>query len=272
MKKYLTLLLILLATTQVVFSQEAIPTLYAHRGGAYELDENTLPALETSYKHGLRGFEIDVHYTKDHEIVIIHDHTLDRTIAGTGTVEEMTASELRKLKTKKGNSILFLNEALEFFNQYPDLYVEFEMKTRTDYYTQEITEKFAKQLYEQIFKAKPKTSTYLLTSFDKRPLAYLNTKYHTPNLLFITSKPLSEDVLTEAKEIGINRIGCNLGGTNRTMVKNAQDKGFIISVWPGKTINDFILGYALGANYLCSDIPLEVYTFLKTQASWIKFK
>ena len=272
MKKLVTILFTVVLSVQNFTAQEIIPTIYAHRGGAYELDENTLSAFQTSYDHGLRGFEIDVHFTKDHEIVIIHDHTIDRTINGSGTVEEMTAAELRKLKTKKGNNIMFLDEALNFFNKYPDLYVEFEMKTRTDYYTQEITEKFASQLYQNVFKNMPTKATYLITSFDKRPLQFLESKYKTPNLLFITSKPLSDEVLKEASAMGIHRIGCNLGGTSRTMVKKAQEQGFLISVWPGKNINDFLLGYALGANYLCTDIPLEVYNFIKNQARWIEFK
>jgi len=271
MKLYLSLLFSILLSYQTFLAQERTPTLFAHRGGAYELDENTLSAFQTSYNHGLRGFEIDVHITKDNEIVVIHDHTIDRTMQGSGTVEKMTAAELKKIKTKKGNQILFLDEALDFFNQYPGLYVEFEMKTRTDDYTDQVVQKFSDQLFEQVYKNKPKSSTYLLTSFDKRPLTYLKNKYKTENLLFITSKPLSEDVLNQAKELGINRIGCNIGGTNRTMVQNAQKQGYIVSLWPGKTVDDFMLGYALGADYLCSDVPMEVYTFLKNNAKWINF-
>lgn len=271
MKAYLSFLF-LFFTSSGLIAQEHIPTLYAHRGGAYELDENTLSAFETSYNHGLRGFETDVHLTKDNQIVIIHDHTLDRTMQGSGTVENFTAAELKAIKTKNGNAILFLDEALEFFNQHPNLYVEFEMKTKTDHYNDAVLQKFADQLYQKVFKNKPNSSTYLITSFDKRPLSYLKKTYNTNDLLYITSQPLSDDVLNEAQNLGINRIGCNIGGTNRIAVKKAQEQGFVISVWPGKTIDDFVLGYSLGADYLCSDVPLQVYTFLKNKATWIKFK
>lgn len=271
MKIFFKVLLTVIFTSQLLNAQHRSPTLFAHRGGAYELDENTLPALQTSYNHGLRGFEVDVHLTKDNEIVVIHDHTIDRTMQGSGTVEQMTAAELKGIKTKKGNSVLFLDEALNFFNHYPGLYVEFEMKTRTDDYTDEVVQKFSDQLQEQVYKNKPESSTYLLTSFDKRPLKHLKTKYQSDNLLFIISKPLSDDVLSQAKELGINRVGCNIGGTNRTMVKKAQEQGFVVTLWPGKSVDDFMLGYALGADYLCSDVPMEVYTFLKNNATWIKF-
>ena len=113
MKLYLSLLFTILLSYQTFLAQERTPTLFAHRGGAYELDENTLSAFQTSYNHGLRGFEIDVHITKDNEIVVIHDHTIDRTMQGSGTVENMTAAELKEIKTKKGNQILFLDEALK---------------------------------------------------------------------------------------------------------------------------------------------------------------
>lgn len=74
---------------------------FAHRGGAWEFDENTLAAFQGSYGKGLRGFETDVRMTKDGALVILHDDTLERTHNGTGRVEEMTAEELRPLKTKK---------------------------------------------------------------------------------------------------------------------------------------------------------------------------
>lgn len=70
--------------------------LFAHRGGAHEFEENTLDAFRSCYEEGLRGFETDVRMTKDGELVILHDDSLDRTHNATGAVEHKTAAEWKK--------------------------------------------------------------------------------------------------------------------------------------------------------------------------------
>lgn len=119
---------------------------------------------------------------------------------------------------------------------------------------------------------KPNGATYLLTSFDKRPLQYLKAKYPGVDLLFITSSPLTKEVLQETLDLGVKRIGCNLSGTSRKNVKDAQAAGILVSCWPGHTVEDFQLGVALGCDYLCSDIPVEVLTFMRTKMPWVKIK
>lgn len=69
---------------------------------------NTLEAFQNSYEQGLRGFETDIRMTKDGELVLFHDASLERITGRQGSIEEMTAAELRKIKTKKGNPLLFL--------------------------------------------------------------------------------------------------------------------------------------------------------------------
>ena len=51
----------------------------AHRGVSSESPENTLPAIELAIKQGYHMIEIDPDVTKDHRIVLLHDHHLKRT-------------------------------------------------------------------------------------------------------------------------------------------------------------------------------------------------
>ena len=60
---------------------------------------------------------------------LTHDHTLERTTNGTGVFEEKTAAEIDRLRTKKGNKIMSLEEFCKFLDGKENLYVEFEMKT-----------------------------------------------------------------------------------------------------------------------------------------------
>ena len=67
---------------------------FAHRGYSGKYPENTMLAFREAEKTGADGIELDVQLSKDGELVIIHDETLDRTTTGKGYVKDYTLSEL----------------------------------------------------------------------------------------------------------------------------------------------------------------------------------
>lgn len=69
----------------------------AHRGGAGRAPENTLVALAGARALGAEAVEFDVRLSRDGEVVVIHDPTVDRTTSGTGRVSDMTAAALGRL-------------------------------------------------------------------------------------------------------------------------------------------------------------------------------
>ena len=69
---------------------------YAHRGGAGLAPENTLAAFRKAMELGVDAMEMDLHVTRDGEIVVIHDETVDRTTDGRGIVADLTLDELRR--------------------------------------------------------------------------------------------------------------------------------------------------------------------------------
>jgi len=73
------------------------PANLAHRGASAQAPENTLEAFRLAVEEGAGGLELDVHATRDGEIVVIHDATVDRTTDGSGAVAGMTLEELRRL-------------------------------------------------------------------------------------------------------------------------------------------------------------------------------
>jgi glycerophosphoryl diester phosphodiesterase len=73
------------------------PAILAHRGASARAPENTLEAFRLAVEEGAGGLELDVHATRDGEIVVIHDATVDRTTDGSGAVAGMTLEELRRL-------------------------------------------------------------------------------------------------------------------------------------------------------------------------------
>jgi len=74
------------------------PLLMAHRGGAALAPENTIEAFrEAVERWGADVLEMDVRTTRDGELVVIHDETVDRTTDGSGTVAQLTLRELHSL-------------------------------------------------------------------------------------------------------------------------------------------------------------------------------
>lgn len=72
------------------------PLFFAHRGGSALAPENTLVAFEKGLSYGADALELDVHPTRDGEIVVFHDDTLDRTTDGSGRISGFTLDDLRQ--------------------------------------------------------------------------------------------------------------------------------------------------------------------------------
>lgn len=71
--------------------------IFAHRGSAGTHPENTMESFIAAEKSGADGIELDVHLSKDGEIVVIHDETVDRTTNGKGFVNQLLLKELKEL-------------------------------------------------------------------------------------------------------------------------------------------------------------------------------
>ena len=74
----------------------------AHRGASGHAPENTLEAFRLAMEMGADGFELDVHVSKDGELIVIHDENVKRTTNGEGFIKDMTLAELKELDACKG--------------------------------------------------------------------------------------------------------------------------------------------------------------------------
>lgn len=113
--------------------------IFAHRGASGYAPENTLEAFSLAMEQGAEGIELDVQLTKDGEVVVIHDETIDRTGSGKGDVREYTLEELKKLsfhnhmEAYKGVKIPTLKEVLELVKP-GEMEVNIELKTGIYWY------------------------------------------------------------------------------------------------------------------------------------------
>ena len=94
----------------------------AHRGANSQFPENTLPAFEEAVRQNAAMIEFDVRFTRDRQMVILHDMTVDRTSNGHGSIFELSFDEVRALdfgawkgESFAGTQIPTLDETLAVF-------------------------------------------------------------------------------------------------------------------------------------------------------------
>ena len=75
--------------------------IWGHRGAYSHAPENTLTGFQMAADMGADGVEFDIQLTRDGEIVVIHDETIDRTSDGSGWVKDLTLSQLKKQNFNK---------------------------------------------------------------------------------------------------------------------------------------------------------------------------
>ena len=74
----------------------------AHRGDWRNAPENSLIGLQNCINKGYDIVELDVRLTKDGELVVMHDNTINRTTNGKGNVSDYTLEELKKFRLING--------------------------------------------------------------------------------------------------------------------------------------------------------------------------
>lgn len=118
MRKQFIILVALLATIQL-FAQDRVDLIRdkllnrdqssvivaSHRGDWRNFPENSLEAIDNAIKMGVDIVELDVQRTKDGQLILMHDPTLDRTTTGKGKIADVTLDSIRTLKLKNGCAI-----------------------------------------------------------------------------------------------------------------------------------------------------------------------
>lgn len=100
----------------------------AHRGSKGTHPENTLAAFQEALRVESDGIELDLHLTKDQQLVVIHDESVNRTTNGKGKVKDMTLYEIKQLDAGSSFSPAFKDEKIPSFQEVLDLLVKEDFK------------------------------------------------------------------------------------------------------------------------------------------------
>ena len=194
----------------------------AHRGLHNEnYTENGLKAFENAINHDL-AFELDIHLTKDNELIVCHDSNLLRTTGKEGIIELLTLKEIKdSYRLLDGGEIPALQEVLDLNKEKVIIFIE--LKTYENNW-KNLARK-AKEALKQIKNPRK----VVIISFDYKALKKMGHRYKRQLLL------CKDNWWTWKYRYHFNGIDIDYHLAKNKEVQNYRKHGHIVNVW---TINN----------------------------------
>jgi glycerophosphoryl diester phosphodiesterase len=211
-----------------------------HRGAKGHVAENTLASFAKALELNVDAIELDVHLSKDGEVVVIHDETIDRTTNKTGLVSELTASELKQL------GIPTLLEVIRFVDKKCIINIEIKETTATKKVVEIIEEMISKQNWTY--------AQFQVSSFIWETLETISKLNSNIKLGVLTENSIG-NALAFAKKINAYSINPFYKLINQEVCLALKNSGFKIYTWTVNTPEDLIFVKSLPIDGLISDFP-----------------
>ncbi len=231
--------------------------IYGHRGARGEAPENTLAGFHRAISAGVAHVELDLRLSRDSQLVVIHDDTVNRTTNGRGTVAHLTVQELARLDARRGapdcatpQPVPTIVRVLEEFPQM--LHFQLEAKpvsaTQRALMAERLAQLFAEfQLYQRA----------TVTSFDVHLLRELGASdARVPRGL--VSDRTRPDPLKLALELEVELLVLNWKLCTAERIAAAHASGIRVSAW---TVNDEKVARRLhshGIDSIVTDYPTHM--------------
>jgi glycerophosphoryl diester phosphodiesterase len=204
----------------------------AHRGFSGAAPENTLAAFKRAMEVGSDMIELDVHLSKDGQVVVIHDDTLKRTTSGAGKVADLTLQELKKLDAGKwfgsrffGEKIPTLREVLELTRGKIPVHIELKEGDLGQYTITDLVDRSLEEVEQAGM-----LNQVLFGSFSLAAVDRVREKHPRLPVALICSKPwnLPQDA-TGGRPIPI--ISSSGKVLNQANAAKARQQGMKVVVW-----------------------------------------
>ena len=101
----------------MILNQFTHPIVFGHRGACAHAPENTVTSFRLAVEQGADFIELDAKLSKDHQVMVIHDPTVDRTTNGKGKVNELSLAELQKLDAGSHFNNKFAGEKIPLLDE-----------------------------------------------------------------------------------------------------------------------------------------------------------
>jgi glycerophosphoryl diester phosphodiesterase len=212
-----------------------------HRGARGLEPENTMRSFRKSLELGVDYIECDVHMTKDGHIVLMHDHTVDRTTNASGPVNSFTFDDIRKLDAGEGEIIPTLQELLDLARGKVKLHIELKDETATEPTVRLVEEN---GMEAEVFLTSGNTGTL-------KRVRELNASIATEHIF---GEP-PDDAIDRALTVGAKRVSCHISRLTSQFVRKAHENGLQVIAWPPNTVEEARKAIECGVDLICTDRP-----------------
>jgi glycerophosphoryl diester phosphodiesterase len=235
------------------------PLPFAHRGGASDVPENTMPAFEYAIGLGYRYLETDVQVTADGVLVAFHDNDLQRTTGRPGKISELPWSEVSKALVEGKAPIPLLEDLLGAF---PDARINIDCKSnaavdaliaslrRTNSLARVCVAAFSDSRLRRLRK---QLGAELCSSLGPLELALLRFGLSRNPPALAAQVPVKEGPLTVV---------------NRSFVERSHRLGLQVHVWTVDDAAEMERLLDLGVDGIMTDRPVVLRQVLESRGAW----
>lgn len=241
----------------------------AHRGGSLLAPENTLASFQNGIDEGADAIELDVHLSKDGQLIVMHDPSLFRTTGKEGYISDYTADEIKALDARSSYSgqlawdeqrVPTLDEVMQLLSrQIRPVDVQIEIKVdqwgnRYEGIEQAVIAVLHR--YGYIERA-------MIISFDFPTL--LEVKELEPNLRLgaLVSRAYLQSiglkgprvVAQSIADLGVEYVAINYAYLSPTLYSEFRSRGLGIGTWTVNNEKDIRRIAAMGVDFITSDRP-----------------
>ncbi|WP_406728782.1 glycerophosphodiester phosphodiesterase family protein [Streptomyces sp. GD-15H] len=210
-----------------------------HRGVMGVEPENTLRSFVAAQEAGLDVIELDLHLSKDGELVVMHDAELDRTTDGTGPIADRTVAELRALDAGRGERIPVFEEVLDA------VHVPLQA---------EIKDVQAARALAEVMNRRGLTGRIEVSSFHDDAITEIARLVPGVRTALVASR-YSTDVVERAVGAGAATVCLNIRRLTLEIVEQARKADLRIIGWVVNTQDHLRLVRALGLDGATTDYP-----------------
>jgi len=241
------------------------PLVIAHRGASGVAPENTMACFEQAVKFGVDMIELDVHGSKDGNLIVIHDPSTVRTARGNpqGAVADLTLGELKKLDAGvwkgpgfAGERIPTLDEVLAALRGRATLLIE--LKARG------IEGKVAQAIRESGME-----DGVMLQSFDVESVRIMQGLLpETPagvlyrDMWILDPVGRGRRIVEQAREVGASFAAMNVGAVSAGLVRALKNGGLDVFAWTAD--DDWVFAHLIeaGVDGIVTNYPERLVRFL----------
>lgn len=210
-----------------------------HRGLMGVEPENTLRSFRRADREGLDVIELDLHLSKDGELVVIHDAEVDRTTDGSGPVAGLTVAELRGLDAGLGERVPLFTEVADAVRA-P---IQAEIKDRA-----------AARVLAGVIADRGLTERVTVISFHDDALREIGALLPGVPLALVTGRSTAT-APERARKLGAGMVSCELAWLEGDVVGRCHAEGIRVIGWTVNSAAELARARELGLDGVVTDLP-----------------